>query len=275
MQEVNVYVARALDYLMDYGLQLLLAMLVLVVGWWIIRVIVRITEKAMDRANVDLSLHKFLSTLIGVLLKILLFISAASMIGIEMTSFIAIIGAAGLAVALALQGSMSNFAGGVLLLLFKPFRIGDTIDAQGYLGKVHLIHVLHTTLKTFDNKTIIIPNGALANGSITNYSVEENRRVDMSFGISYDDNIKLAKEILQKLVSEDERVMADPVPLVAVSELGESSINFVVRVWCNAAEYWNVFYAMQENVKLAFDQAGISIPFPQRDVHLYQEKTNV
>lgn len=274
MDRLQVYTDIALEYLKEYGPQVILAVIVLVLGIWLIRVIVRLVEKAMDRANVDKSLHKFLSSLIAIMLKIMLVISVASMIGIEMTSFIAVIGAAGLAVALALQNSMSNFAGGVLILMFKPFGVGDTIDAQGYVGKVHAIKVLHTVLKTFDNKTIIIPNGTLANGNITNYSLEPTRRVDMVFGIGYNDDIKLTKEILKKLVDDDERIHRDPEPLIVVSELGESSINFTVRTWCKTEDYWNVYFDMQENVKHAFDANGISIPFPQRDVHLYQEKAN-
>ena len=271
MDQFKVYADIALGYLKEYGPQLVLAIIVLIAGFWLIRIIVRLTEKAMDRANVDKSLHKFVSSLIGIMLKIMLVISVASMIGIEMTSFIAVIGAAGLAIALALQNSMSNFAGGVLILLFKPFGVGDTIDAQGYVGKVHAIKVLHTVLKTFDNKTIIIPNGTLANGNIINFSIEQTRRVDMTFGIGYNDDIKLAKETLKTLVDQDERILRVPEPLVVVGELGESSINFTVRTWCKTDDYWNVYFDMQEKVKMAFDANGISIPFPQRDVHLYRE----
>ena len=216
------------------------------------------------------SLQKFLGSLSSILLKILLLITVASTIGIEATSFIAILGAAGLAVGLALQGSLGNFAGGLLILLFKPFKVGDFIETQGQLGKVHAIHVFSTVLKTPDNKTIILPNGAVAGGSITNFSTEKQRRVDMTFGIGYGDDLKKAKDILKQLVDNDERILKDPEPVIAVSELGDNSVNYVVRVWCNAADYWSIFFDMQETVKLTFDQEGISIPFPQRDVHLYQ-----
>ena len=192
------------------------------------------------------------------------------MIGIETTSFVAIIGAAGLAVGLALQGSLANFAGGVLILLFKPFKVGDVVETQGYLGKVHEIRIFNTVMKTFDNKTIIIPNGAVSGSSIVNFSTEPQRRVDMTFGIGYGDDIKKAKQILQNLVDADSRILKEPAPQIALSELGDSSVNFVVRVWCEAAEYWNIYFEMQEKVKMTFDQEGISIPFPQRDVHLYQ-----
>lgn len=270
MDEVNVYAQQGIDLAVKHGPGILLALITLFIGLWIIRIVSKSILKAMVKANVDESLHKFLGSLINMLLKALLLISVASMLGFEATSFIAILGAAGLAVGLALQGSLSNFAGGVLLLLFKPFKVGDAIDAQGFVGKVHAIHVLNTIVKTFDNKTIIIPNGALANGSVTNFSTENTRRVDMSFGIGYGDDIKKAKDILQKLIDADERVLKDPASLVVVGELGDSSVNFTVRVWCEAVNYWGIYFDMQEKVKLEFDQQGISIPFPQHDVHVYQ-----
>ncbi len=272
MEDVNVYAQQGIDLLMKHGPGVILALITLLIGLWVIRILSKSISKAMVKANVDLSLQKFLGSLISIMLKALLLISVASMLGIEATSFIAVLGAAGLAVGLALQGSLSNFAGGVLLLLFKPFRVGDVIDAQGYAGKVDAIHVLNTIMKTFDNKTVIIPNGALANGSVTNFSTEATRRVDMKFGIGYGDDIKKAKDILVKMVSSDERILKDPEPLVVVGELGDSSVNFTVRVWCASENYWGIFFDMQENVKLEFDAQGISIPFPQRDVHLYQEK---
>jgi small conductance mechanosensitive channel len=271
MDEVNVYANQAWKLIEKYGPSVLLALITLFVGLWIIRILVKSFSKAMVKAKVDESLYKFLASLISILLKILLVISVASMLGIEATSFIAVLGAAGLAVGLALQGSLSNFAGGVLILLFKPFRVGDAIDAQGYVGKVHAIHVLNTILKTFDNKTIIIPNGSLANGNIVNFSTEETRRVDMTFGIGYGDDIKKAKAVLQRLVDSDERILKEPESMIAVSELGDSSVNFVVRVWCNSADYWGIYFDMQEKVKYEFDKEGISIPFPQRDVHLFQK----
>jgi len=270
MDEVNIYTNQALDLVIKHGPGILLAIVTLFIGLWLIRIVVKSMEKAMNRANVDESLHKFLGSLISILLKVLLLISVASMLGIEATSFIAVLGAAGLAVGLAMQGSLSNFAGGVLILLFKPFKVSDVIDAQGNVGKVFSIHVLNTILKTFDNKTIIIPNGALANGTITNFSTEATRRVDMSFGIGYGDDLKKAKELLQKLVSSDDRVLKDPEPMIVVGELGDSSVNFTVRVWSKAEDYWGIYFDMQENVKLEFDKEGISIPFPQQDVHLFQ-----
>ncbi|MCK5454683.1 MAG: mechanosensitive ion channel, partial [Calditrichia bacterium] len=171
---------------------------------------------------------------------------------------------------LSLQGSLANFAGGVLILLFKPFKVGDFIETQGYLGVVHSIQIFNTVLKTPDNKRIIIPNGPVSSGSLTNFSAETQRRVDMVFGIGYQDDIAKAKKVLNGLINEDQRILKEPEPLVVVSELGDSSVNLTVRVWVNSADYWGVYFDMQENVKLTFDKEGLSIPFPQRDVHLYQ-----
>ena len=270
MGNTQSYLTKAVELIMVYGPQLILAVIVLFLGLWIIKLITKVMKKSLDRGKVDLSLQKFSVNLISALLKILLFISVASMVGIATTSFVAIIGAAGLAVGLALQGSLANFAGGVLILLFRPFKVEDVIEAQGFIGKVDEIRVFNTVLKTFDNKTIIIPNGAISGGSITNFSTEPQRRVDMSFGIGYGDDIKKAKNVLQRLIDEDSRILKEPAPMVALSELGDSSVNSVVRVWCNSADYWGIYFDMQEKVKLTFDQEGISIPFPQRDVHLYQ-----
>lgn len=212
MNNMQEYIDQFYALAMLYGPKLLLAILTLVIGLWVIRVVLRVFDKAMTRADMEVSLQKFLGSLAGILLKALLLISVASMVGIATTSFVAILGAAGLAVGLALQGSLANFAGGVLILLFKPFKVGDVIDAQGYLGKVNAIQVFQTILKTPDNKTIIIPNGPLSNGSITNFSTEPTRRVDMTFGIGYDDNIADAKRVLQSLVDADTRIMRDPAP---------------------------------------------------------------
>lgn len=201
----------------------------------------------------------------------MLVISVVTILGISTTSFVAIIGAAGLAVGLALQGGLANFAGGVLILIFKPFKVGDVLEAQGYTGKVHEIQVFNTILKTPDNKTIIIPNGGLSNGSMVNYSTEPTRRVDMTFGIGYSDDIAKAKSVLQKLIDSDSRILKDPAPMIVVSELADSSVNFAVRTWCNAADYWGIFFDMQEKVKLEFDKENISIPYPQTDVHVISQ----
>lgn len=270
MESSNVYIEKSAELLMTYGPKLLLAIIVLVGGLWIIRGVNRIALSNMEKSNVDPSLQKFLSSFLSISLKILLLISVASMVGIATTSFIAVLGAAGLAVGLALQGSLANFAGGVIILLFKPYKAGDVIEAQGFLGTVNEIQVFYTVIKSFDNKTIVIPNGSLSNGSITNYSTEKVRRADMTFGIGYDDDIQKAKEIIKRLIDKDERILKDPPPSVVVSELADSSVNFSVKVWCNSDDLWNVYFDMQENVKISFDNEGISIPYPQTDVHIHQ-----
>jgi small conductance mechanosensitive channel len=268
---LQVYVQKTIDLAAEYGPKLLLAIIVLIIGLWIIRFAVRVMNRTMERSHIEVSLRKFLSSLFGMILKILLLISVASMIGIATTSFVAIIGAAGLAVGLALQGGLANFAGGVIILIFKPFKVGDFIDAQGFTGSVHEITIFTTILKTPDNKTVIIPNGALSNGSMVNFSTEPKRRVDMVFGIGYGDSIEKTKTVLKKLVESDSRIHKEPSPQIVVGELGDNSVNFNMRTWCDTADYWGVYFDMQENVKLAFDKEGISIPFPQRDVHVYNQ----
>jgi small conductance mechanosensitive channel len=268
---LQTYVQKLIDLAVEYGPKLLLAIVVLIVGLWIIRLVLKGANRTMEKSNIEISLRKFLSSLFGIILKALLLISVASMIGIATTSFVAILGAAGLAVGLALQGGLANFAGGVLILIFKPFKVGDFIDAQGYMGTVHEISIFTTILKTPDNKTVIIPNGSLSNGSMVNFSTEPRRRVDMTFGIGYSDSIEKAKKVLAKLVDSDERILKEPGPQIVVSELGDSSVNFTVRVWCEAADYWGIYFDTQEKVKLTFDAEDISIPFPQRDVHMFNQ----
>lgn len=247
-----------------YVPKVLLAVLTLIIGFWVVRIIDKVIQKSMTMRHVDESVSKFLRNLAGILLKVVVVISSVSMVGVEMTSFVAILGAAGLAVGLSLQGSLANFAGGVLIIMFRPYKVGDFIEAQGYLGTVHDIQVFNTVLKTPDNKTIIIPNASLSNGNITNYTMENRRRVDFTFGIGYGDDILKAKGVIQRLISNDSRIHKEPEPLVAVSELADSSVNLVVRVWCDTSEYWNIYFDMLEKVKLAFDEEGISIPFPSR-----------
>ena len=201
-----------------------------------------------------------------------LLISVASMVGIETTSFIAVIGAAGLAIGLALQGSLANFAGGVLLLIFKPFKVGDTIEAQGFMGAVVEIQILYTVVDTFDNRRIVIPNGSLSNATLVNVSIYDKRRCDMTFGISYNDDIDTAKAILKRLFEEDERSLTDPAPRICVASLGDNSVNLMFRAWVATGDLWPYYWDMQEKVKKAFDKEGISIPFPQRDVHVHNVK---
>lgn len=257
------------DLATTYGIKFLTAILVLVIGLLATRWITRGAVKMMRRANVNESLIPFLRSLISATLKALVFISVLGMVGIQMTSFIAVLGAAGLAVGLALQGTLQNFAGGVIILLFKPYKVGDVIETQGYLGVVKEIQIFTTILTTGDNKTIIIPNSPIATGSLVNYSSQGTRRVDMTFGIGYGDDIDKARNIIFRLIESDVRILKDPEPMVKVSELGDSSVNLVTRVWVESAEYWNVFFDLTENVKKSFDKEGVSIPFPQRDVHIY------
>lgn len=267
----NIDTAMLIDLAITYGTRLLAAIATLVVGMWIASMIVKAVKAGFTRSKMDPSLQGFLGSMITILLKILVYITALGVLGIEMTSFVAILGAAGLAVGLALSGTLQNFAGGVMILLFKPFKVGDVIDAQGYLGSVKEIQIFVTIMTTPDNKTIIIPNGPLSTGSLVNFSSQATRRVDWTFGIGYGDDVDKAYEVLDRLIAADERILKDPEPFRAVIELADSSVNIVVRCWVNAADYWGVFFQMNENVYKTFDKEGLSIPFPQQDVHLYKE----
>lgn len=265
------YLEKLGDLMLLWGPKLVLAIVVLIVGLWIIKAVTKGMNKVMTKYEYDLTLQKFLIRLVGISLKVMLFISVISMVGVKTTSFVAVLGAAGLAVGFALQGSLGNFAGGVMILLFRPFKVGDFIESQGYMGTVSEIRIFSTILKTPDNKTVILPNGAVSSGSITNFSTEPTRRVDLTFGISYDDDIAKAKSILKGLVDGDGRILKDPEPMIVVSEHADSSVNFFVRPWVNAADYWGVYFDMHEKVKVAFDNEGISIPYPQHDVHMIKE----
>jgi len=256
----------------DFGILFLKAVIILIIGLRVIKWVSNSFNKLLNKRNVDESLKPFLQSLFYNLLFVLLILTVLSSVGIQMTSFVAILGAAGLAIGLALQGTLQNFAGGVIILTIKPFQVGDFIEAQGFSGTVTAIHIFNTVLNTPDNKRIVIPNGKLSNESITNYSAEDTRRVDMVFGIGYGDDIKKAKEILDRLIKSDERVLAEPEYSIKVGSLGDSSVNINVRPWVNKDDYWGLYWDFQENVKLEFDKEGISIPFPQRDVHLYNEK---
>lgn len=254
---------------MEYGPKLIGAIITLVIGMWVISIIRKVLSKRFEKKNVDPSLRGFLNSLIGIGLKLMLWIAVIGMVGVEMTSFIAILGAAGLAVGMALSGTLQNFAGGIMILLFKPFKAGDFISAQGHAGIVNEIQIFNTILKTPDNKTIIIPNGGLSTGSMTNFSTEEKRRVDFTFGIAYGDDVDKAKKVLMDLINADERIINDPAePFIAVSELADSSVNLVVRVWAEAKDYWGIYFDLHENVYKTFDKEGLNIPFPQMDVHV-------
>jgi small conductance mechanosensitive channel len=261
---------QAISLVMTYAPKLVLAIITLVIGLWLINHFVRLLDKNLGTK--DPTLNKFLCGLTSSITKVMLLISVASMIGIETTSFIAVIGAASLAIGLALQGSLANFAGGVLILTFKPFKVGDTIEAQGFLGAVTEIQILYTIMDTFDNRRIVIPNGSLSNATLVNVSIYDKRRCDMTFGIHYKDDIDQAKAILQHLFDEDERSLKNPEPMICVGSLGDNSVNLMFRAWVTTDDLWPYYWDMQEKVKKAFDKKGITIPYPQQDVHIYKSE---
>ncbi|MCY6482866.1 mechanosensitive ion channel [Clostridium aestuarii] len=256
------------DLVTTYGMKLITAVVVFLIGMKIIKYLVKIIEKAVKKSKVDKSLESFILSVTRIALKILLFITVIGMAGVETTSFVAIIGSAGLAVGLALQGSLANFAGGVLILLLKPFKLGDYIEVAGYAGTVEEIQVFYTTLKTPDNRMILIPNGSLSNASAVNYSAMPTRRVDLVFGVGYEEDVNRVKSVLKDIMQNHKLILDDPEPFIRVGEHGESSVNFVVRVWCKSEDYWTVYYDLLEIVKIRFDEEGINIPYPHMDVML-------
>lgn len=259
-----------LPLIMEYGSRVLLALLTLAIGWWLINVVTTRLGKLVGVRNADLALQGFISTLANIMLKVLLVISVASMIGIETTSFIAAIGAAGFAIGMALQGSLANFAGGVLILLFRPFRIGDWIEAQGVSGTVDSIQIFHTVLRTGDNKTVIMPNGSLSNGIITNTNRQPTRKVVFDVGVDYDADLQKARNVLLEL-AQDPRVLQDPAPQAVISTLGDSSITVSLRIWTKTADYWDVMFMLNEHTRDRLRAEGIDIPFPQRVIRVVQE----
>lgn len=254
-------------YVLPWSINIIMAFAIFIVGKFVVKMVVKFSKKIMTKAKVDNILVNFIASIINAILLLFVVIAALDQLGVETTSLIALIGAAGLAIGLALQGTLQNLASGVMLIIFRPFNDGDFVEAAGVSGVVEKVGIFTTTMRTGDNREIIIPNGEIFGGTITNYSKRTTRRVDMVFGIGYDDDIKKAKDLLNKILAEDERVLKDPAPLVAVAELADSSVNFNVRPWCATGEYWNVYFDIQEKVKLTFDAEGISIPYPQMDVH--------
>ncbi len=261
---------QAYELGLAYAPKLALSVLTLLVGLWIISGISKLVKSSMDRSKVDPTLIPFMGSLVSWILKVLLFISVASMVGIATTSFVAVLGAAGLAVGLALQGSLANFAGGVLIMIFKPYKVGDLIESQGHLGVVKEVQIFNTILLSPQSKRIIIPNGATSNGSVVNYTVEGLIRVDLSVGVSYDADIDQTKAVLMDVLTSNNQVLQEPAPFVGLSEMADSSVNFVVRPHCLPEHYWDVYFGVNEAVKKALDKNAIAIPFPQRDVHLIQ-----
>ncbi|MGB5418886.1 mechanosensitive ion channel family protein [Algibacter sp.] len=260
----NIDTEKWLELALEYGLKILGAIVIWIIGSWVIKMILKGLRKALEKGDYDVSLKKFLLNLLKWILKIVLIIVVLGTVGVETTSFAAILAAAGLAIGLALQGSLGNFAGGVLIMIFKPFKIGDLIEAQGELGVVKQIEIFTTKLTGLSNREIIIPNGSLSNGNIINYTTEGTRRVDLTFGVGYDSDIKKTKEVLMNVLKSHPKVLKEPVPTVNVSELADSSINFAVRPWCNAEDYWAVYFGITEEVKEALDKAGIDIPYPHQ-----------
>lgn len=262
------------DIGVPFVMNLVAAIIIYLVGKWVANAAAKLVKKLMEAAKTDKALVGFTANLVKYAILIFTIMAAIGRLGVQTTSFIAVLGAAGLAVGMALQGTLSNFAAGVMILLFRPFKIGDFIDAGGTMGAVKEIQIFNTILASPDNRKIIVPNSQITGGIITNFSAIEQRRVDMVFGVSYSDDLKVAKKVLTDLVNADERILKDPAPVVAVSELGDSSVNLVCRPWVKPADYWAVYWDMQEKAKLELEKAGCSIPFPQRDVHVIKEAEN-
>ena len=255
-----------------FGVKIIAALAVFIIGRWVAKMVANLIRKVMANRKVDSTLVKFVGSLTNIALLAFVIIAALGLLGIQTTSFIALLGAAGLAIGLALQGSLSNFAAGVMLIIFHPFKVGEFIEGGGVAGTVEEVGIFTTTLLSPDNKTIIVPNSNMTADNIVNYSTRGTRRVDMVFGIGYEDDIDKAKGIITETLARDERVLKDPVTKIAVSELADSSVNIIARPWVNSADYWNLFFEVTESIKKSFDAEGISIPYPQRDIHVYEHK---
>ncbi len=270
--DIQKIIDQATSYLLPFGLKLVGAIIIWFVGIRVIKFLSKRIKKILDKRDTEEALKTFLDSLLNILLKIILIVSILGILGVKMTLFITIIGAAGLAIGMALSGTLQNFAGSMVILMFKPFKTGDLIEAQGHKGIVSEIQIFNTILKTPDNKTVIIPNGGLSNSSMTNYSTEPTRRVDWVFGIAYGDDISLAEKIIKQLCAEDTRIFKDPAPFVVISELADSSVNFTVRTWVKTEDYWGVYFEMNKKVYKTFEEQGINIPFPQMDVHMQKNE---
>ncbi len=264
MGEINQVIIRI-------GTNLAIAAAIFVIGIWFAKFAARSIRKMLLKGKIDVGLTTFVSSLSGTILRILVFITAITQLGVQMTSFVAILGAAGLAIGMAFSGTLSNFAGGIMILVFKPFKVNELIQAQGETGTVQEIQIFNTYLSTPDNKIIILPNGPLANGNIVNFTRADTRRVDFIFGIAYGDDLKKAKNALNQFILDDERILADPEPFIGLGDLADSSVNITVRVWTNVDNYWPVFFDMNERVYNEFGENGLNFPYPQMDVHLHQK----
>jgi len=270
MEEILIQIKEILAI---YGIRIIAALAIFIIGRWVAKGLRNLLRRIMKRSEVDETLISFVCNLAYVLLLAFVIIAAINNLGIQTTSLIAIIGAAGLAIGLALQGSLANFAAGVLMIIFRPFKVGDLIEGGGTVGTVEEIQIFTTQLKSADNKTVIVPNAKMLGGNIVNYSTKETRRVDMTFGIGYDDDIDKSRAVIRKIIDGDKRVLKDPAPMVVVGALADSSVNFTVRVWTKSGDYWGVFFDTTEAVKKQFDAENIGMPYPQQDVHLYEHKS--
>lgn len=260
------------ELITTFGWRIVAAIAIFFIGKWLAKIVTGLARRAMDKAKLDVMLAKFIGNLTYFALLTFVVLAAINQLGVQTTSFIAVIGAAGLAIGLALQGSLANFAAGVLLIIFKPYRVGDYIEGAGIAGTVEEVQIFTTILRTPDNKKIIIPNGALMGDTITNYSAKPERRVDLLVGVGYDVDLDKARRVLTELLAKDDRILKEPAPVIGVVELAESSVNFVVRPWVKNADYWPVYFDLNERIKKRFDAEKITIPFPQRDVHIYEHK---
>jgi len=269
--DISKYTDIVLTYISTYSLKIVAALAIFIIGKMVIKKITAFTKHIMIKSNVDQTIVEFAESLIYFILLLVVVLASLNTLGINTTSFLAIFGAAGLAIGLALQGSLANVGAAVLIIVFRPFKVGDFISAGGATGTVEDVNMFSTIIAPLDNRTVIVPNSSIIGGNIVNYSMKENRRVDHVFGIGYGDDLKMAKETLLQIMRDDERVLADPEPFVGVGELGDSSVNFTFRAWVKSDDYWAVHFDMLEKVKLTFDEKGISIPFPQLDVHTKQD----
>ena len=272
--ETEELLAWGQEILLSFGVQLLTAIAIFVIGRWVAKGVTGLIRKAMARYEVDHTLERFLGNLVYAVLLTFVVLAAIGELGIQTTSVIAVIGAAGLAIGLALQGSLANFAAGVLIILFRPYKVGDFVEGAGVAGSIDAVQIFTTVLKTGDNKKIIVPNSEMLNGVIVNYSAHPTRRIDMTVGVGYDDDLDKVKTVLREILNAEPRVLDDPAPTIAVAELADSSVNFVVRPWVKTADYWPVQFDLTETIKKRFDQEAISIPYPQSDVHLYQQQSD-
>ena len=268
-QEIINY---AIEITSSFGLKLLTALIVVIVGKQLVKILLKVIKVALEKANTEETVRIFIANLLNTVFTVIIFVAAINQLGVETTSIIALLGAAGLAIGLALQGSLANFAAGILIVIFRPYKVGDYIEAGTNVGTVKDIQIFSTVLRTTDNKSIVVPNGSIMDGSITNYSEQPTRRIDIIASCSYEDDLDKVKEVLQTILDNEERILTEPKPQIAVSELAESSVNFIVRPWVNSSDYLPVMYSLLENIKKTFDKKGISIPYPQSDIHIHEKK---